>query len=181
MIIGITGKKFSGKDTLADIICEKYGYKKYSFADPLKDISRILFNFTDEQLYGTEKEIVDDYWNITPREVYQYLGTEIFRNKINDLIPNINEDFWIKHMEKKILDSDFKIVIPDVRFENERNLIKEYGGKIIKIERDIPLNNLSNHESECNDIEYDYRIQNNGSIDKLSNSLKKLINKNNNN
>lgn len=170
MIIGITGNKFNGKDTLADLINLEYNYKKISFADPLKQITKILFNFSDEQLYGSKKETIDEFWNITPRETFQYLGTDIFRNRMNELIPDIDNNFWLKCMEQKFDGSN--IVIPDVRFENERELIKKYNGVIIKIVNpNIQNNNLSNHESENNNIDYDYLIINNGSIDDLKEKI----------
>ena len=55
MIIGIYGKKRSGKDTIANFLCEKYGFIKYGFGDPIKDIAKIMFGFTEEQLYGSKK------------------------------------------------------------------------------------------------------------------------------
>ena len=60
MIIGITGKKRSGKDTISDFLVEKYGFVKYGFADPIKDIARIIFGFTENQLFEKEKDIVDE-------------------------------------------------------------------------------------------------------------------------
>ena len=52
MIIALNGKKGSGKDTMAKYMCEKFGFVNYGFADPIKEVGRILFDFTDEQLDG---------------------------------------------------------------------------------------------------------------------------------
>ena len=46
MIIGICGLQSSGKDTLGNILVEKYGFKKLSFAGVLKDIVSILFGWS---------------------------------------------------------------------------------------------------------------------------------------
>ena len=40
MLIGITGKKFNGKDTVADYIVKEYGGNKVSLATPVKEICR---------------------------------------------------------------------------------------------------------------------------------------------
>lgn len=50
-LIGIIGKKRSGKDTISDYLIKNYGYQKYGFADPLKRGAKEIFGFTDEQLW----------------------------------------------------------------------------------------------------------------------------------
>ena len=49
-IIAICGAKRSGKDLLAKHIINKYGYEKISFAEPLKEIVKLIFNFNDIQV-----------------------------------------------------------------------------------------------------------------------------------
>jgi hypothetical protein len=61
-VVGITGFKRHGKDTTGDYLCEKYGFTKLAFADPLKEICKILFSFNEDQLYGGSKEVVDSFW-----------------------------------------------------------------------------------------------------------------------
>ena len=65
-IIGFLGKKRCGKDTSGDYLIEKYGFVKYAFADPVKQICKILFDFSEDQLYGNKKEGVDFRWYLTP-------------------------------------------------------------------------------------------------------------------
>ena len=48
-IIGIVGKKGSGKDTAGEYLIEKYGYVRFAFADKVKEVASALFNFSDEQ------------------------------------------------------------------------------------------------------------------------------------
>jgi dephospho-CoA kinase len=36
MIIGLTGYAQSGKDTVANILVENYGYQRVAFADPIR-------------------------------------------------------------------------------------------------------------------------------------------------
>ena len=45
MIIALTGKKGCGKDTIANYLVEKYGFINYGFADPIKEVGKILFGF----------------------------------------------------------------------------------------------------------------------------------------
>lgn len=52
MIIGICGPAGSGKDTVADYIARNHKGVKVALADPLKRICKMVFGFTDNQLWG---------------------------------------------------------------------------------------------------------------------------------
>ena len=103
MLIGVLGRKGSGKDTVSDYIVNKYNFEKMIIADPLKIACKELFNFTDEQLYGNLKETVDPQWGLSPRQAFQWLGTDIFRNEVNELNPDIGNNFWIILLKIKYL------------------------------------------------------------------------------
>jgi len=171
-IIGITGKKFSGKDTLGNYFVEKYGFEKIAYADTLKEAVRVIFDFDDEQLYGNKKEILDDFWKITPRQALQFIGTDLFRNHIHELIPDIKKDIWIWVVKRKIASQlkknpNKKFVITDIRFPDELQAVKDLGGITIKIQRD----NIScdAHESEIliDNLETEYVFVNNKTKDDL--------------
>jgi len=91
-IIGLIGIKRSGKDTFADYIVEKYGYEKYSFAGPLKDACKIMFCLNNEQIDGNLKEVIDPRFGISPRHMFQFMGTEVMR----ELFPKISEKIYSK-------------------------------------------------------------------------------------
>jgi len=178
MIFGITGRKGHGKDTISDILVKKYDFEKLSFADPLKRAVKEIFNLSDQQLYGYEKEFIDKYWKVTPREILQFVGTELFRNQLKNLIPDVEENIWVKVLENKIKNVRGNIVISDVRFPNEVDMIKKLNGKIIKIIRpNLENNTLSNHISENldTDYDYDYIIINDKGIDDLYEEIGKII------
>ena len=96
MLIAILGKKHSGKDTIANFLIEKYGFTKYSFADPLKKGIQAFFNLTDQQLNDQKlKEEIDPRWGVSPRKLFQVIGTDFFQNSIRDFLPELkinNED-----------------------------------------------------------------------------------------
>lgn len=170
MLIGITGLKTSGKDTCADYICQTRGAVKFSFAEPLKNGCKHIFGLTDEQVNGDLKEVPDERWfGVTPRKILQFVGTELFRTHLHELNENFGNDFWVKCMENRIAGLDKQIVvIPDVRFENELQMVKKYNGKVIRIIRP-GLEQMDMHESElgCNKFDVDYEIRNDGSIEDL--------------
>lgn len=53
MLLGLTGRAGSGKDTVADILVRDHGFIKVALADILKRVCRDVFAFTDEQLWGS--------------------------------------------------------------------------------------------------------------------------------
>jgi len=149
LIVGLMGEAKTGKDTIANMLGETYGFHKTAFAHNLKEACRLLFNFSDAQLYGNQKEVVDAFWKKTPREVLQYVGTELFRN-------NFDKDFWVKslmnHINSHICAHNVqRWVISDCRFKNEMQAIKDAGGKVIRLYRtDGPgaENGIVGHPSE---------------------------------
>jgi hypothetical protein len=143
MLIGFMGTKGSGKDTSADYLVRTRGFIKKSFADPLKLACKQLFLFTDTQLYGTieQKEQPDKNWfGCSPRKALQFVGTELLRNNLNEIMPGLGKNIFTHHFKlwykKKLAANPYLcVVIADVRFQNEVDMIQELGGRVCKITR----------------------------------------------
>ena len=164
-MIGITGKKGSGKDAIGQILTEEFGYRRYAFADSLKSICKELFGFNHEQLHGNLKEEKDSYWGVSPREVLQFVGSELFRDQMSTLIPSLGKDFWVRSLERKLVSTE-KICVTDVRFENEAEMVRSLGGRIIKVVRPC-LVSQDEHQSENAEIEADLIVVNDGTLEDL--------------
>ena len=79
---------------------------------------------------------------VTVRRILQWWGTEYRRAQ--------DHDYWTKAWEKKLKEYDLTtthILVDDVRFINELNVIQKHGGTFIKIERP-GFNGANNHSSE---------------------------------
>ena len=188
-IVGITGKKRHGKDTLGNYLVEHYGYIRVAFADAIKDMLRCSFGFSEEQLNGSEKENADPFWKVSPREVLQFVGTELFRDQMSQLIPNVGSDFWVWIVRKKILDileknPEAKFVISDVRFPNELEFIQNIGKELkgvttIRVDRPtfndstIGIQHLS--ETQIENLKVEHVILNDSSIEHLYESLDSIF------
>jgi len=177
-IIGLSGPKGSGKSVVADYLI-KNGYIEYAFAEPLKRAIQNIFMLEDEQLWGSKKELTDEFWGVSPRSLMQTIGTDIFRERLGDLCHGFgnSENIWVRCFEKWLQKLNTNnIVVSDIRFVNEAEKIKELGGKIYYISRNNKINDYSLHSSESsmelrlNDY-IDCKINNNGTIPELYNQF----------
>jgi len=182
MIIGISGQARHGKDTIADYLVKNYGFQKMSLAQPLKEICRTIFSFNDEQLYGDQKESVDPRWGITPRHCLQFIGTELFRQQIGQLLPEIGDDIWVYCLCERLKTlfqekPDTKVVICDVRFKNEYQALNnlEIPFHSIRVNNPHVEGTASTHTSEQIDLPYDHYIENSGTILELYGKVDELI------
>ncbi|CCV01876.1 putative deoxynucleotide monophosphate kinase [Invertebrate iridescent virus 22] len=153
-------KRRVGKDTSCDYLIQKYGGIKLSFAEPLYKI----LNFAQE---------VCHFEKVKDRKFLQFIGTEWARS--------IQNDVWVNLLIKKIKShTDQNIFISDVRFQNEFKILKENNFIMVQIKNknyDF-IDGYANHQSD-NDLEccceWDYTIENYGSLDNLYLQLDKLI------
>ena len=197
MIIGLIGQKRVGKDTVANIlknIDSDCNFKCMALADPIKDIARIMFNFTEEQLYDDAKDIIDPKWGIKPRDFFEQFGTNIMQFDIYKYLPNLESHvekrlFWVKSLLAKIKDykSNTHVIVTDVRglheiyeinkFTEEKaifiHIVKEQANNenAILINRDV-TNSFPLHitQREPNEIPSEYifdTIVNNGTLEEL--------------
>jgi hypothetical protein len=174
-IVGITGLKRSGKDTCAEYLVNRYAFDRHSFAQPLKDMLSVLMNCVDcNDRYYSEmhKEESIPGINASYRKLAQTLGTEWGRRMIDDNI-------WVNMLDANTEYVE-KIVVSDVRFDNEAKWVKDNGGIIIKVTRPVLKSSKDNHPSEqgIDDSYVDHNIINDGTIEALHVKLDALFDKN---
>ena len=99
---------------------------------------------------------------VTVRRILQWWGTEFRRAQ--------DPDYWTKAWERKLLEldrTDKHVLVDDVRFVNELEVIRQNGGHFIRVVRP-GFNGANNHSSE-NSLDgyddWDLVIDNNGSLD----------------
>lgn len=131
MIIGISGKKYSGKDTAFLLISKEVPAVRFAFADMVKYYARTYFG-VDPLAVGEDKE--------KTRFILQGVG-EMFRNEVS-------KTYWTDQVFNAIeqLDPNFVYVITDVRYINEVEEIRKRGGKVFRVTR--PGETQDNHPSE---------------------------------
>jgi len=151
-LIAITGKKGCGKSTASKHLELSHGFKRISFADPLKCMLLSL-GLSSEELWGEAKEVPSELLGgQTPRHAMQTLGTEWGRNLVH-------KDIWILAWKIQVAKCSTPVVVDDLRFLNEAKIVKELGGKIILIERaETTTRGMHISEVELEKIPYDMKI-----------------------
>lgn len=128
LIVGLTGAAGAGKTTLAKHLVDHHGFTRTRFAEPLKAMLRVM-GLTAEQVDGAEKEAPADLLEgATPRYAMQTLGTEWGRVLIGP-------DLWVKAWTQLVGSIIGPVVVDDVRFENEVEMIRRLGGTVVRIDR----------------------------------------------
>jgi len=139
----------SGKTFTASVL-EQSGYKTMSFAEPIKKMAMefiMSFGYSKEQavrfVWASKEETIPTI-KATARRILQTLGTEWGRNCIGS---EVWLDCMMSRVASHLKDGDSKIIIDDVRFQNEAELIKKMGGEMWMIVRPSAQRNTT-HESE---------------------------------
>lgn len=126
ILIGITGAKRSGKNTLSEGLCKTLKAEDVSFAGPLRKFVAEILGYTAEELEARKEEPVAWLDDVTPRQMMQTVGTEWGRHMIH-------ADLWVRSLLARMPQ---RAIISDVRFDNEAAAIIANGGVIVRVVRD---------------------------------------------
>ncbi len=154
-----------GKSTAVNYLIDKHGGYEKSFAAPLYHLLHYYQHYCG---FKQEKD----------RQFLQYIGTEWARSK--------NENVWVDLLLKHVQEypPETNVYISDVRFPNELKVLKDNGFFTIRIDRDAAEQDKTfgkgdrKHASETSldgVTDWDYILNNNGSIDEFCSSLDHIV------
>lgn len=180
ILIGISGKARSGKDTLANMIREEDpSFTILHFSDAVKQTAETLFDWQgykgDEwrcghcgfvyAVIGSEDKCPNCNSDVTA--IYPF-GRKLLID-IGLSMRDIWQDVWL-HRTLSRLDPNRNYIIADVRFLNEYNAIKDMGGVVIRIERPSRIKTIYDNsisETELDSVSYGLTALNNGDLNFL--------------
>ncbi|QXV74650.1 deoxynucleotide monophosphate kinase protein [Rhizobium phage RHEph21] len=158
----------SGKSEVAKVLMSQ-GYVNVKFAGPLKDMARGLLGsmgfdpeMVERQIEGDLKEqVIPGFMTVTPRQIMQTLGTDWGREAID-------QDLWTKVARAKIeklRDQGINVVVDDLRFPNEYDLIRGLGGFAVNVIRPDPTREAGGaYEGKLRGYQWHHKLYNTGSL-----------------
>lgn len=177
ILIGIAGRAGAGKDTVADYLVREHGFKKLSWAAALK-AGMAAMGFPEPANRDDKEKLIPGF-TFSWREAAQKLGTQWGRE--------MDPDIWVKLVANQLAELESiglavgqqpRVVLSDVRFENEAALIRR-GGQMWHIAgRQVDLGANAGHASEKG-VEYyptvDGALDNSGTPAHLYNQIEHLL------
>lgn len=184
LILGLTGPKGSGKDTVADMLIEHYKSQwrdvtRLAFADPIKKVIQHIFKLdpTNNDQYDKFKRSTLDVFDVD-KIMCSVEGRHVVR-EIGMMMRGYDEKQFNNYVEQHFKHAHFTMnrvfIITDLRFDNEYMMLRQWGAKIIKVDR--PGYHYDGHITErgFDDQLVDYTIHNEGSLADLMQATRKMI------
>lgn len=163
-IIIFSGKQFSGKDTVAKILLDRFkNFKRIGIADAIK--------LRYSKKTGLSLEEIEKNKSLYRQDLID----------LGDWGRAQNPDFWLN----SILDYDGDTIVTDIRVKHELDLFKKHGAFTVRVEaseevrskRGKLVSSNDTTETQLDNIsDWDYIIYNNGTYEELLENTEKLIN-----
>lgn len=133
--IAFVGLRGTGKDTLADRLVKGWGYRKMSWADPVRDIAAMAYDLDprDPVSYSAFKagkfavrRPDGSIEEITGTQVLQRIGTDAIRD-------HLDADFWIKAGLRRMDQSaDVWEVTSTIRYDEHSTVVTDQSAHPIR-------------------------------------------------
>jgi hypothetical protein len=170
MIVGISGYALSGKNTVAELIKAMQPEKNWQikgFSHKLKQVASLLTGIPSGMFESQDfKKLQLPGWNMDVRLFLQKLGTDAVRD-------GLHKDAWVNAMFCDYKEEDNWLIV-DCRFPNEAEMVKAYGGKVIRIVRGEPVNTHPS-ETALDHWDFDFIMHNSKDIDFLTKSVQAFL------
>lgn len=174
MLTGYPVHYFEDQDFKKEFLPEEWDYyvaitegvdynesKKFS----TKEDAELMLSFTRSAFERLEIKTSIEKRQMTVRQLLQELGTDAMRMGLH---PNVWVNALLADYNPPKMSQDFpsKWLVTDVRFENEAQAIKERGGVLLRVNRDVETGTHPS-ETSLDEYKFDYTISNKGSMEDL--------------
>lgn len=202
IVIGLQGKKCSGKDTFANFLVQHLKGKKVArtaFANPLKEM---LSDISGVDFFSEENKETDMVFTLNLMKFQEYTGLLLDVNVFQQLDDIAQLDgfgalyiytskrklmqffgtdicrkykgdlYWVN---KLVAPSDADVlIVTDVRFQTEVDKIKSLGGILVEIKNPL-IKSSDSHSSENAVLPSDWEIYNSGTLNDLEGEAYRFI------
>ncbi|AOZ05943.1 hypothetical protein [Cupriavidus malaysiensis] len=170
MLIGLTGRTGSGKETAAAYLAEAHRFLPLDFATPLRQMLQAGLGLTDAHFTPAAEHNAIDWIGRSPHQLMQSLGTEWGRS-------HVKASLWTD-LAARELDSlaGLDVVFLDVDGEDEAAMIRDRGGYLIHLVRpDAASPHARIPGAGVQLREGDQEIHNDGSLFQLYDQLDRIV------
>lgn len=185
-VIGLTGRKRSGKDSVADVLVRDHGFVRFAFADAIRDVVAAINprvrsagpdTSPEEQSFEHLTDIVAGVgWETAKavpevRRLLQATGMAVRRHDPG-LWTRILADRITCHLEGPR--SSAPVVVCDVRLPDEAAMIRDrFGGHLVRVVRPglvLDLSSTASHitETALDTYPVDRELLNDATLDDLA-------------
>ena len=163
MIIGVCGHIGTGKDATAEYLRDIFLFRHMYFAEKLKTMCADLYDIEPRLLFGTQEDkseplphlgVVSEFF-ASQSELWQsrvgepWCGRYVLQWMGTDACRSVYGPVWVNALKREIqADTHHAIVVSDVRFQNEADMIRSLGGVIARTQIEGETMELVGHESE---------------------------------
>ncbi|MCD7780283.1 MAG: hypothetical protein LUH05_06380 [Candidatus Gastranaerophilales bacterium] len=162
-IIVFSGKQFSGKDTVAKILLNKFkNFKRIGIADAIK------IKYSEKT--GLSLEEIEKNKSLYRQDLID----------LGDWGRAENPDYWLN----SIINYKGDTIVTDIRVKHELDLFRSYGAFTVRVEADTEIRSIRGKLTSENDAtetaldnirDWDFIIYNNGTYEELLENSKSLI------
>lgn len=203
-VVGIAGRKRSGKDTVALILEEEYGFKRLALANPLKEClstflgvsepidkeSLVSFSVSQEDLremshlLRLEAPLFIERFREHMREwcgqnCYTLPYRKLIQTVGTDICRALDEQVWIRRTMYEItMNKKYggrnKFVVSDIRFDNEAEFIHNLLGSVWCVTSTRGKDDTHSSEKGVDKKYISCIIANNGTLEELREGVKRV-------
>ena len=153
-----------GKTTVAEFFVKTHGWKRISFAAPLKKHCVSSGLLTEDDINNKTRILPSGK---TVRRVLQDEGMK-----------GRETGRWLREMKEALDGCSENVIIDDCRFPDEQELLRQYNTVLIKIVRNLEKSN-DTHPSCTQKLEYDHYVMNDSTLENLFSKVYEYVEKNN--
>ncbi|MFE3144756.1 hypothetical protein [Streptomyces scopuliridis] len=171
MHVGLMGYARSGKDTAGEYLTREHGYRRVSFADPLREAAWEIDPYISVNAWPEFARRLSDKVagpNSWERVKDEYPEVRRFLQTLGQSIRNLDEDFWVRQALKRVDEVEalaLPAVVTDVRYPNEVTALRRRGFHLIYVDRPGtgPVNGHVS-ESAVSSTDADETVSNDGTV-----------------
>ncbi|MBK1686226.1 deoxynucleotide monophosphate kinase family protein [Rubrivivax gelatinosus] len=197
-ILGLCGLPGAGKDAAAEVL-QRHGWRRIAFADALRreiseawgvDVRLLQDRGTKGVPLGAlaicrcaepafigwaRREGLDLAAPRSPRWLMQRYATEFTRDR--------DPDYWVRQVREWLLQQlgagAMRLVITDVRFGNEAEMVRALGGRLVRLHRrevEVLTPDTADHASNALErLQPEEHLSNDGSLQALADGVEQLV------